>query len=98
MLLAILEVRGHPQDPSARVSVGGHRVAAGCGTSSSAWRCSLQLWRLRHAFTYKVYADKRLDAQGMSQGPDSRPPTLAGRVAPWPTTLSPSCLPGSFWY
>ncbi|XP_010843527.1 PREDICTED: transmembrane protein 184B [Bison bison bison] len=78
MLLAILEKCGAiPKIHSARVSVGEGTVAAGYQDFIICVEMFFAALALRHAFTYKVYADKRVDAQGMSQGPrvDPRPPT-----------------------
>lgn len=70
MLLAILEKCGAiPKIDSARVSVGEGTVAAGYQDFIICVEMFFAALALRHAFTYKVYADKRLDAQGMSQGP-----------------------------
>ncbi|KAF0881450.1 T184B protein, partial [Crocuta crocuta] len=69
MLLAILEKCGAiPKIHSARVSVGEGTVAAGYQDFIICVEMFFAALALRHAFTYKVYADKRLDAQGMSQG------------------------------
>lgn len=81
MLLAILEKCGAiPKINSARVSVGEGTVAAGYQDFIICVEMFFAALALRHAFTYKVYADKRLDAQGMSQvptqgGPQSHTPT-----------------------
>lgn len=70
MLLAILEKCGAiPKINSARVSVGEGTVAAGYQDFIICVEMFFAALALRHAFTYKVYADKRLDAQGMSQAP-----------------------------
>ncbi|MEJ1271515.1 transmembrane protein 184b [Cricetulus griseus] len=65
MLLAILEKCGAiPKINSARVSVGEGTVAAGYQDFIICVEMFFAALALRHAFTYKVYADKRLDAQG----------------------------------
>ncbi|XP_073940568.1 transmembrane protein 184B isoform X2 [Castor canadensis] len=65
MLLAILEKCGAiPKIHSARVSVGEGTVAAGYQDFIICVEMFFAALALRHAFTYKVYADKRLDAQG----------------------------------
>lgn len=67
MLLAILEKCGAiPKIHSARVSVGEGTVAAGYQDFIICVEMFFAALALRHAFTYKVYADKRLDAQGRS--------------------------------
>lgn len=74
MLLAILEKCGAiPKINSARVSVGEGTVAAGYQDFIICVEMFFAALALRHAFTYKVYADKRLDAQGMSQIPGAGP-------------------------
>lgn len=84
MLLAILEKCGAiPKIHSARVSVGEGTVAAGYQDFIICVEMFFAALALRHAFTYKVYADKRLDAQGMSQGPGVDTPPV-GRVLPGP--------------
>lgn len=65
MLLAILEKCGAiPKIHSANVSVGEGTVAAGYQDFIICVEMFFAAIALRHAFTYKVYADKRLDAQG----------------------------------
>lgn len=65
MLLAILEKCGAiPKIHSARVSVGEGTVAAGYQDFIICVEMFFAALALRHAFTYRVYADKRLDAQG----------------------------------
>ncbi|KAJ6658925.1 hypothetical protein lerEdw1_019561 [Lerista edwardsae] len=65
MLLAILEKCGAiPKINSANVSVGEGTVAAGYQDFIICVEMFFAAIALRHAFTYKVYADKRLDAQG----------------------------------
>nr|XP_040133998.1 transmembrane protein 184B isoform X2 [Ictidomys tridecemlineatus] len=65
MLLAILEKCGAiPKIHSARVSVGEGTVAAGYQDFIICVEMFFAALALRHAFTYKAYADKRLDAQG----------------------------------
>lgn len=65
MLLAILEKCGAiPKINSANVSVGEGTVAAGYQDFIICVEMFFAALALRHAFTYKVYADKRLDAQG----------------------------------
>lgn len=65
MLLAILEKCGAiPKIHSARVSVGEGTVAAGYQDFIICVEMFFAALALRHAFTYKVYADKRLDEQG----------------------------------
>lgn len=67
LLLAILEKCGAiPKIHSARVSVGEGTVAAGYQDFIICVEMFFAALALRHAFTYKVYADKRLDAQGES--------------------------------
>lgn len=74
MLLAILEKCGAiPKINSARVSVGEGTVAAGYQDFIICVEMFFAALALRHAFTYKVYADKRLDAQGMRQVPRAGP-------------------------
>lgn len=74
MLLAILEKCGAiPKIHSARVSVGEGTVAAGYQDFIICVEMFFAALALRHAFTYKVYADKRLDAQGRGQRPDTTP-------------------------
>lgn len=64
MLLAILEKCGAiPKIRSANVSVG--TVAAGYQDFIICVEMFFAAIALRHAFTYRVYADKHLDAQGM---------------------------------
>lgn len=78
LLLAILEKCGAiPKIHSARVSVGEGTVAAGYQDFIICVEMFFAALALRHAFTYKVYADKRLDAQGESQSP-SPPSVLQG--------------------
>ncbi|KPP74591.1 transmembrane protein 184B-like [Scleropages formosus] len=65
MLLAILEKCGAiPQISSAEVSVGEGTVAAGYQNFIICVEMFFAALALRHAFTYKVYMDKRLDSQG----------------------------------
>ena len=65
MLLAILEKCGAiPKIHSASVSVGEGTVAAGYQDFIICVEMFFAAIALRHAFTYKVYVDKRLDAQG----------------------------------
>lgn len=65
MLLAILEKCGAiPKIHSANVSVGEGTVAAGYQDFIICVEMFFAAIALRHAFTYKVYLDKRLDAQG----------------------------------
>ncbi|XP_059900815.1 transmembrane protein 184B-like isoform X2 [Gadus macrocephalus] len=65
MLLAILEKCGAiPQISSAEVSVGEGTVAAGYQNFIICIEMFFASVALRHAFTYKVYMDKRLDAYG----------------------------------
>lgn len=65
MLLAILEKCGAiPQISSAEVSVGEGTVAAGYQNFIICIEMFFAALALRHAFTYKVYMDKRLDSQG----------------------------------
>ncbi|KAK1793915.1 hypothetical protein P4O66_010826 [Electrophorus voltai] len=67
MLLAILEKCGAiPQISSPEVSVGEGTVAAGYQNFIVCVEMFFAALALRHAFTYKVYADKRLDSQGRS--------------------------------
>lgn len=74
MLLAILEKCGAiPKIHSARVSVGEGTVAAGYQDFIICVEMFFAALALRHAFTYKVYADKRLDAQGTSRNPGGGP-------------------------
>ncbi|XP_011528417.1 transmembrane protein 184B isoform X7 [Homo sapiens] len=81
MLLAILEKCGAiPKIHSARVSVGEGTVAAGYQDFIICVEMFFAALALRHAFTYKVYADKRLDAQASSPAPPA--PCPAGRCAP----------------
>lgn len=86
MLLAILEKCGAiPKIHSARVSVGEGTVAAGYQDFIICVEMFFAALALRHAFTYKVYADKRLDEQGMRQGSGEDPrggarPSLPGRI------------------
>lgn len=69
MLLAILEKCGAiPKIQSASVSVGEGTVAAGYQDFIICVEMFFAAIALRHAFTYKVYADKRLDAQGREAG------------------------------
>ncbi|XP_006520873.1 transmembrane protein 184B isoform X7 [Mus musculus] len=73
MLLAILEKCGAiPKINSARVSVGEGTVAAGYQDFIICVEMFFAALALRHAFTYKVYADKRLDAQVLTYGPYGR--------------------------
>ena len=91
MLLAILEKCGAiPKIHSARVSVGEGTVAAGYQDFIICVEMFFAALALRHAFTYKVYADKRLDAQGMNHG--------SGRDLQWEGHAQPClrpCLPPS---
>ncbi|XP_041937914.1 transmembrane protein 184ba isoform X2 [Alosa sapidissima] len=65
MLLAILEKCGAiPQISSVEVSVGEGTVAAGYQNFIICIEMFFAALALRHAFTYKVYMDKRLDPQG----------------------------------
>ncbi|KAG7266295.1 hypothetical protein CRUP_016118 [Coryphaenoides rupestris] len=65
MLLAILEKCGAiPQISSAEVSVGEGTVAAGYQNFIICIEMFFASVALRHAFTYKVYMDKRLDSYG----------------------------------
>ncbi|XP_056153343.1 transmembrane protein 184ba [Lampris incognitus] len=65
MLLAILEKCGAiPQINSVEVSVGEGTVAAGYQNFIICIEMFFAAVALRHAFTYKVYMDKRLDSQG----------------------------------
>lgn len=98
MLLAILEKCGAiPKIHSARVSVGEGTVAAGYQDFIICVEMFFAALALRHAFTYKVYADKRLDAQGMSLRRGDRP-LHSGRSPPRPRprALLPQCLTGHF--
>ncbi|XP_009215536.1 transmembrane protein 184B isoform X1 [Papio anubis] len=82
MLLAILEKCGAiPKIHSARVSVGEGTVAAGYQDFIICVEMFFAALALRHAFTYKVYADKRLDAQVPTYGP-------YGRSRSWSACLS----------
>lgn len=87
LLLAILEKCGAiPKIHSARVSVGEGTVAAGYQDFIICVEMFFAALALRHAFTYKVYADKRLDAQGESQSPPAprRPAGWTGQES-WVT-------------
>ncbi|XP_046887594.1 transmembrane protein 184ba [Hypomesus transpacificus] len=65
MLLAILEKCGAiPKISSAQVTVGEGTVAAGYQNFIICIEMFFASLALRHAFTYTVYMDKRLDAQG----------------------------------
>ncbi|XP_042201068.1 transmembrane protein 184ba isoform X2 [Callorhinchus milii] len=65
MLLAILEKCGAiPKIESAEVSVGEGTVAAGYQNFITCIEMFFAAIALRHAFTYTVYMDKRLDCQG----------------------------------
>uniref|UniRef100_A0A673J9T3 Transmembrane protein 184B-like n=1 Tax=Sinocyclocheilus rhinocerous TaxID=307959 RepID=A0A673J9T3_9TELE len=65
MLLAILEKCGTiPQISSPEVSVGEGTVAAGYQNFIICIEMFFAALALRHAFTYKVYMDKRLDSLG----------------------------------
>ncbi|KAK1878364.1 Casein kinase I isoform epsilon [Dissostichus eleginoides] len=65
MLLAILEKCGAiPQINSAKFSVGEGTVAAGYQNFIICIEMFFAAVALRHAFTYKVYMDKRLDSYG----------------------------------
>ena len=65
MLLAILEKCGAiPQIHAPDVSVGEGTVAAGYQNFIICIEMFFAALALRHAFTYKVYMDKRLDAHG----------------------------------
>lgn len=65
MLLAILEKCGAiPKINSAEVTVGEGTVAAGYQNFIICVEMFFAAIALRYAFTYKVYLDKRLDAQG----------------------------------
>lgn len=65
MLLAILEKCGAiPKISSAEVSVGEGTVAAGYQNFIICIEMFFAAVALRHAFTYKVYMDKRLDSHG----------------------------------
>ncbi|XP_038612377.1 transmembrane protein 184B isoform X1 [Tachyglossus aculeatus] len=73
MLLAILEKCGAiPKIHSAEVSVGEGTVAAGYQDFIICVEMFFAALALRHAFTYKVYADKQLDAQVPTYGPYGR--------------------------
>uniref|UniRef100_A0A8D1DS46 Transmembrane protein 184B n=2 Tax=Sus scrofa TaxID=9823 RepID=A0A8D1DS46_PIG len=90
MLLAILEKCGAiPKIHSARVSVGEGTVAAGYQDFIICVEMFFAALALRHAFTYKVYADKRLDAQGGSRS-RGRPPGGGALPGPAPRSLQPS--------
>lgn len=92
MLLAILEKCGAiPKIHSARVSVGEGTVAAGYQDFIICVEMFFAALALRHAFTYKVYADKRLDEQGKRQAPGEDP---SRRSTPSPPQ-GVSCCPGS---
>ncbi|KAL0983966.1 hypothetical protein UPYG_G00135310 [Umbra pygmaea] len=80
MLLAILEKCGAiPEINSPEVSVGEGTVAAGYQNFIVCIEMFFASLALRHAFTYKVYMDKRLDS--LSQGPVP-PYGEPGRCAP----------------
>lgn len=65
MLLAILEKCGAiPKISSAEVTVGEGTVAAGYQNFIICIEMFFAALALRHAFTYKVYMDKRLDSHG----------------------------------
>ncbi|KAJ8283819.1 hypothetical protein COCON_G00026690 [Conger conger] len=65
MLLAILEKCGAiPKISSVAVTVGEGTVAAGYQNFIICVEMFFAALALRHAFTYKVYMDKRLDSQG----------------------------------
>lgn len=65
MLLAILEKFGAiPKISSAEVSVGEGTVAAGYQNFIICIEMFFAALALRHAFTFKVYMDKRLDSLG----------------------------------
>ncbi len=65
MLLAILEKCGAiPKISSPEVSVGEGTVAAGYQNFIICIEMFFAALALRHAFTYKVYMDKRLDSLG----------------------------------
>ncbi|XP_073448693.1 transmembrane protein 184B isoform X4 [Aquarana catesbeiana] len=69
MLLAILEKCGAiPKINSAEVTVGEGTVAAGYQNFIICVEMFFAAIALRYAFTYKVYLDKRLDAQECLQG------------------------------
>ncbi|XP_076856450.1 transmembrane protein 184ba isoform X1 [Brachyhypopomus gauderio] len=68
VLLAVLEKCGTiPQISSPEVSVGEGTVAAGYQNFIVCVEMFFAALALRHAFTYTVYMDKRLDSQGPAQ-------------------------------
>ena len=72
MLLAILEKCGAiPKISSAQVTVGEGTVAAGYQNFIICIEMFFASLALRHAFTYTVYMDKRLDAQGKERWRES---------------------------
>lgn len=99
MLLAILEKCGAiPKIHSARVSVGEGTVAAGYQDFIICVEMFFAALALRHAFTYKVYADKRLDAQGMSpvvEMPPGRSNAPRPHARAPPASRSPTGFDGS---
>lgn len=98
MLLAILEKCGAiPKIHSARVSVGEGTVAAGYQDFIICVEMFFAALALRHAFTYKVYADKRLDEQGKRQAPGEDPAGGARPVPPraYPAAQGPPGVEGS---
>ncbi|XP_017716771.1 PREDICTED: transmembrane protein 184B isoform X3 [Rhinopithecus bieti] len=90
MLLAILEKCGAiPKIHSARVSVGEGTVAAGYQDFIICVEMFFAALALRHAFTYKVYADKRLDAQVPTYGPYGRCAPMKSISSSLKETMSP---------
>uniref|UniRef100_A0A8C6SWD4 Transmembrane protein 184bb n=1 Tax=Neogobius melanostomus TaxID=47308 RepID=A0A8C6SWD4_9GOBI len=96
MLLAIMEKCGAiPEINSADVSVGEGTVAAGYQNFIICIEMFFAAIALRHAFTYKVYMDKRLDSYGRCAPMKSISSSLKETMNPgtWcktPSTTSPS--------
>ena len=89
MLLAILEKCGAiPKISSVEVTVGEGTVAAGYQNFIICVEMFFAALALRHAFTYKVYMDKRLDSQGKGLGRGGDHCSHAGRRA----VCVPTCL------
>ncbi|XP_020838253.1 transmembrane protein 184B isoform X1 [Phascolarctos cinereus] len=90
MLLAILEKCGAiPKIHSAEVSVGEGTVAAGYQDFIICVEMFFASLALRHAFTYQVYADKRLNAQVPAYGPYGRCAPMKSISSSLKETMSP---------
>ncbi|XP_072444375.1 transmembrane protein 184ba [Chiloscyllium punctatum] len=90
MLLAILEKCGAiPKIDSPEIYVGEGTVAAGYQNFIICIEMFFAAIALRYAFTYKVYADKRIDSQVLAYGPYGRRAPMKSISSSLKETMNP---------